>query len=108
MAKTSVEAEWKAARSVRKQGERSEMKHLLLYAVPKVAGCKKCSEHVRGNAWNEVTGGTGTLFENIGSPHRKRVSICPKGVQINYNFSLIMRWSCCSITFTYILIFYIL
>ena len=61
-AKTSVEAECKVARSVRKQGERSEMKHLLLCAVPKVTEWKECSEQVRRNTWNEVTGGTGTLF----------------------------------------------
>jgi len=62
MAKTSVEAEWKAARSVRRQGERSEMKHLLLCAVLKVTEWKKCSEPIRRNACNEVTGGSGTLF----------------------------------------------
>ena len=65
MAKTSVDAEWKVARSVRRQGERNEMKLLLLCAVPKVTEWKKCSEQVRRNAWNEVTGGTGTIFENF-------------------------------------------
>jgi len=35
LAKTSVEAESKEARSVRRQGERSGMKHLLLCAVLK-------------------------------------------------------------------------
>lgn len=33
-AKTSVKAECNVARSVQRQGERSEMKHLLLCAVP--------------------------------------------------------------------------
>lgn len=65
LAKTSVEAECKEVKSARRQGERSEMKHILLCAVPKVSECKKCSEQIRRNAWNEVTGGTGTLFENF-------------------------------------------
>ena len=39
------------------------MKHLLLCAVPKVTEWKECSEQVWRNAWNEVTGGTGTLFD---------------------------------------------
>jgi len=60
-AKTSAEAECKVARSVRRQGERSGMKYLLLCAVPEVTEWKKCSERVRKNAWNEVTGGAGTL-----------------------------------------------
>jgi hypothetical protein len=41
------------------------MKLLLLCAVPKVTEWKECSEQVRRNAWNEVTGGTGTSFENF-------------------------------------------
>ncbi|MCG6188949.1 hypothetical protein [Maribellus maritimus] len=39
------------------------MRRLLLCAVQKVTECKECSEQVRRNTWNEVTGGTGTLFE---------------------------------------------
>jgi hypothetical protein len=38
------------------------MKHLLLCAVPEVTEWKKCSEPFRKNAWNEVTGGAGTLL----------------------------------------------
>jgi len=65
LAKTSVDAECNVARSARRQGERSEMKHLLLCAVLKVPEWKKCSERVRRNVWNEVTGSTGALFENL-------------------------------------------
>jgi len=49
----------------RRQGERSEIKHLLLCAVLKVTEWKTCSERVRRNVWNEVTGSTGALFENL-------------------------------------------
>ena len=55
MAKTSIDAERKVAKSVRRQGERSEMKHILLCAVLKVTVWKKCSERVRSNSCNEVT-----------------------------------------------------
>jgi len=41
------------------------MKHILLCAVLKVTEWKKCSERVRRNLWNKVTGSTGTLFENL-------------------------------------------
>ena len=64
-AKTSVKAEGKVARSDKRQGERIKMKLLFLCAVPKVTEWKKCSEQVRRNAWNEVNGGTGILFENF-------------------------------------------
>jgi len=47
MAKTSVDAKCNVARSARRQGERSEMKHILLCAVLKVTEWKKCSERVR-------------------------------------------------------------
>ena len=47
MAKTSVDAECNVARSALRQGERSEMKHILLCAVLKVTDWKKCSERVR-------------------------------------------------------------
>lgn len=63
--KTSVEAEHKVARSLRRQGERSEMKLLLLCAVPKITEWKECSEQVRRKVWNEVTGGVGTLLDNF-------------------------------------------
>ena len=65
VAKTSVDAERKVARSVRRQGERGEMKHILLCAVLKDTEWKKCSEWVRRNVCNEVTGSMGTLFENL-------------------------------------------
>ena len=38
------------------------MKLLLLCGLPKVTEWKKCSEPIRRNACNEVTGGSGTLF----------------------------------------------
>lgn len=59
-AKTSVMAERNEVRSVRRQGERSEEKPLLLCAVPKVTEWKKYSERVRKNTCNEGTGGTRT------------------------------------------------
>jgi hypothetical protein len=44
-----VKAECNVARSVRRQGERSEMKHLLLCAVPEVTEWKECLDNERGN-----------------------------------------------------------
>ena len=52
-------------KSVRRQGERSEMKHILLCAVLEVTEWNTCSERVRSNGCNEVTGSTGTLSENL-------------------------------------------
>jgi hypothetical protein len=63
--KTSINAERNGARSVRRQGEHSVVRQLFLCAVPKVTEWKKCSERVRRNAWNKVTEGTGTIFENF-------------------------------------------
>ena len=63
--KASVTAECNGARSVRRQGEHSEMKLLLLRGVPEVPAGKEYSDRLRRNTWNEVTGGSGhnTYFD---------------------------------------------
>lgn len=83
-AKTSVEAECKVARSVRRQGERNGMKYLLLCAVPEVTEWKKCSERIRKNAWNEVTGGAGTLNGNFNGEGKGQMYPCNamKGIRL--------------------------
>jgi hypothetical protein len=61
-----VKAECSVGRSVQRRGERSEMKHLLLCAVPEVIEWRECSEGGRRNDWNEVNGGTWqTLSKDI-------------------------------------------
>jgi hypothetical protein len=58
------------------QGERSVVRQLFLCAVPKVTEWKECSERVRENAWNEVTGGTGTLIENFNGAGKGQMYPC--------------------------------
>lgn len=60
-----MKAECSVARSVRRQGERSEMRRLLLCAVPEVTEWKECSERGRRNDWNEVTVGTWNINRNL-------------------------------------------
>ena len=84
-----MKAECNVVTSVRRQGERSEMKHLLLCAVTEVTEWKESSECSRRNDWNEVTGGTETFIGMFAWEYKRQMY--PRNIMKSWFYRVVHR-----------------